>query len=194
MEIFFGILAGILKGTPFWVWPLFILLLALGLRASRRRETSLIPPLLLPLVGLSNVPTLGSLPDPETAWRIWISGYLCGAIIGFLLQKRWIITRNSWRAEVEGEWLTLSTMMLIFWASFANGILTAVAPDIITSALYLYLFPAWLGLASGSFLGRPLRMMFWPKTAQPRTGQSTTFGKKRAPKQDAPCKTLTNSS
>lgn len=159
-------LNGIVTGAPLWVWPLLLVLLALGLRASRPRETSLLPLCLLPLIGLSNLSTLAQLSDTGFAWKVWGLAYLVGAGLGFLQQGAWIVERRGWRAHVEGEWLTLCTMMLLFWANFANGAIPALAPDFANSTLYLILFPALLGLASGSFLGRPLRLLTWSESLQ----------------------------
>jgi hypothetical protein len=160
-------LKGIMTGAPLWVWPLLLVLLALGLRASRPRETSLLPLCLLPLIGLSNVSTLTGLADPALAWKAWSLAYLLGAGLGFLQQGAWIVERRGWRAHIKGEWLTLTTMMLLFWANFANGTIATLAPNLAASTLYLILFPALIGLASGSFLGRPLRLLTWNNALQP---------------------------
>lgn len=158
------LLTGILTGTPIWIWPLLLVLVALGLHSSRRREMSILPYFAMPLIALTNVPMLLSQPKATVAFSVWGLAYFCGVGFGFHIQARWIIARQGLRAEVAGEWLSLAVMMLLFWANFANGILAAVAPELTSSSSYRILFPALLGLASGIFLGRPLRILLWPRT------------------------------
>ncbi|CUH87593.1 hypothetical protein PH5382_01522 [Phaeobacter sp. CECT 5382] len=176
MELFTGILTGILTGAPLWIWPLLLLLILLGLHASRDREMSILPYSLMPLIALSNVPVLIVQPEAGMAFGAWGLAYICGAGLGFRIQARWIIARRGLRAEVAGEWLSLAVMMLLFWANFANGVTVAVAPDLVASSAYQILFPALLGLASGSFLGRPVRILLWPNAPV-----ATGYGRKQMP-------------
>ncbi|MEP2718145.1 hypothetical protein [Pseudophaeobacter sp.] len=122
---------------------------------------SVLPYFLMPLIALTNVPTLLAQHSAELGFAAWGLAYLCGIGGGFWVQGRWIIARRGLRAEVAGEWLSLTVMMMLFWANFANGIFSAISPNITASMAYCGLLPALLGLASGSFLGRPLRILFW---------------------------------
>ncbi len=164
MEFLTNFLAGIFNGAPLWIWPLLFLLIALGLHCSRRREMSILPYFLMPLIALTNMPTLLAQHSAELALMSWGFSYLAGISGGFWVQGRWIIARRGLRAEVAGEWLSLTVMMLLFWANFANGALAAVAPELTAGMAYQILFPGLLGLASGSFLGRPLRITTWPSS------------------------------
>ena len=164
MEFLTDFLAGIFYGAPIWIWPLLLLLIALGLHCSRRREMSILPYFLMPLIALTNVPTLLAQQSAELAFMSWGVAYLCGIGGGFWVQGRWIVARRGLRAEVAGEWLSLTVMMLLFWANFVNGILAAVLSELTEGLAYQILFPGLLGLASGSFLGRPLRLATWPSS------------------------------
>ena len=155
------IIVGIFTGAPIWIWPLLLLLVLLGLHASRTREMLILPYFAMPLIALTNVPTLLAQSQPERAFLAWGLAYACGAFIGFTLQGRWTLWRRGLRAKVAGEWLSLTVMMLLFWANFANGLLDALAPEVTAQAAYGIGFPALLGLASGTFLGRPLRIVLW---------------------------------
>lgn len=154
-------LTGIVTGAPLWVWPLLLLLIVLGLLCSRDRKLSILPYFLMPLIALANVPTLMLQERAELALAAWGLACLCGIVGGFKLQGRWIIERNGLRAEVAGEWLSLIVMMVLFWGNFANAIFVAVAPELTAGLAYQILFLTLLGLASGSFLGRPLRILTW---------------------------------
>jgi hypothetical protein len=159
-----GIVTGIVTGAPIWIWPLLFLLIGLGIFCSRDRKISILPYFLMPLIALTTVPILMAQQRPELAVTVWGLAYLCGILGGYRLQGRWTLSRTGLRAEVTGEWLSLCVMMLLFWANFANGVFAAVAPDLTAGLVYQILFPALLGLASGSFLGRPLRILTWPST------------------------------
>lgn len=155
-----------MTGAPIWIWPLLLLLVGLGVHASRPREMSILPYFLMPLIALTNVPLLMTQQATAMVFAVWGLAYICGVGFGFYIQARWIISRQGLRAEVAGEWLSLTVMMLLFWANFSNGILSEVAPELTTGNAYQLGFPALLGLASGTFLGRPLRIVLWPSHAR----------------------------
>lgn len=150
-----------LTNTPYWVWILFAALLITGLQSSKTRELWLLPYFLLPLLIFASLFTLLKLPNPSLAWSVWALAYLSGAIAGYTLQGRWILQRNGWRIRLKGEWLTLTMMMVIFGANFANGLLSAISPSLLATPIFLILFATATGLSSGSFLGRSLRIAFW---------------------------------
>ena len=148
--------------APLWVWPLLAVLIALGLRAARPRETSLLPYLFLPFIGAITLNTLAHLPAPALVWSAWIGAYVLGTAGGYALQRRWLIARAGWRVRLRGEWLTLVVVLVIFCANFSAGMMRAVAPDALGSSTFLTVFPAIVGLCAGSFLGRSLRLFRTP--------------------------------
>lgn len=153
----------IFTGAPIWVWPLLLLLLLLGLRASRTQEVLIPAYFAIPIIALTNLPTLAALP--ALALMAWGLAYLCGAVLGYRLQVRWILWRQGLRARLQGEWLSLAVMMVLFWANFINGVLGAVAPALAETQSYTVMLALILGSASGSFLGRPLRVLTTPDRA-----------------------------
>ena len=154
-----------LTKAPLWVWPLLVLLLVVGLRAARPRETSLAPYLFLPLLGGITLNTLAHLPAPFLVWGSWLLAYGLGTASGYALQRRWLVTRAGWRVTLRGEWLTLLVVLTIFGAGFATGVLRAIAPDAIGATAFLILFSAVTGLCAGSFLGRSLQLFLSPSQA-----------------------------
>lgn len=151
----------IFSGAPIWVWPLLLMLVLLGLRASRSQEILIPAYLAMPLVALTNLPTLATLP--AAALMTWALAYLSGAALGYRLQARWVLWRQGLRARLQGEWLSLAVVMVLFWANFINGVLGAMAPTLAESQGYNVMLALILGLASGSFLGRPLRILTTPE-------------------------------
>ncbi|MGR3623347.1 hypothetical protein [Pseudophaeobacter sp.] len=152
---------GIFSGAPVWVWPLLLFLVLMGLRATRTQDIFIPAYLAMPLIAFTNLPTLQALPLLEQS--LWALAYISGAFIGFRLQARWMVWRRGLRARVSGEWLSLSVMMVLFWANFANGLLSEIAPEVTRSAIFAGILATVLGLASGSFLGRPLRVLTWKR-------------------------------
>ncbi|MGH1356370.1 MAG: hypothetical protein ACRBBS_14985 [Thalassovita sp.] len=149
----------ILTNAPIWVWPVFLLLLMLGLRATRDRKAPLALILALPLLGVLSIRTLAGLPAPVWGWAVWGGALILGGVLGAKLQSRWLIEREGWTVTLRGEWLTLTTMMFIFWSNFATGMLQAVAPQILTAPGFVAGLACTLGLCSGSFLGRAIRTL-----------------------------------
>lgn len=170
MEIFFAILAGV----PVWIWPLLLVLVLLGLHSSRDHPVLIPTYLAMPLIAISNLPTLQAQPNLELALAVWGVTYLCGALLGHRLQTRWMITRRGLKAWVRGEWFSMAMMMLLFWVNFANALVDAVAPEISASLAFGLILATLLGLASGSFLGRALRILFWQP--QPADAMSQRLG------------------
>lgn len=152
-------ITGILSGAPIWVWPLLVLLVVLGVRASRPRQTSVLLIFFLPLLGLITIRSVGALPHPSFAWIGFGVGYLAGLILGYALQGKWIVGRQGMNISLGGEWFTMLTMMLIFWMNFAGGVTKAIGPDLYASVGFSVAFALVVGWASGSFLGIALRVM-----------------------------------
>ncbi|MCF6232983.1 MAG: hypothetical protein L3J36_07790 [Rhodobacteraceae bacterium] len=153
-------LTSILSGPPIWVWPLLALLLLIGLRATRDRQTSLIPIFALPFLGIAGLANLGILPDPALVWPSWGLAYLLMVRPAFISQqKRWLISREGMRVNLRGEWMTFAMVMTIFWANFALGAIAAVAPGILAQPGLQIGVPALQGACAGFFLGRVLGIL-----------------------------------
>lgn len=149
----------ILANIPLWVWPLFVLLLVVGLRASKTRRAPLALILALPLLGVLSLRALSALPDPTTVWSLWPLGLLTGTLLGYRLQTRWLISRQGAWVHLRGEWLTLIVTMVIFWSNFATGMARAMAPALVASTPFQAGLALLLGLCAGTFLGRAIRTL-----------------------------------
>jgi len=74
------------------------------------------------------------------------------------VQRRWLLGREASRVRLAGESLTLSVMMLVFWANFAGGVMRAVAPQTYGNPVFHIIFAGLLAASCGSFAGRALRI------------------------------------
>lgn len=150
----------ILSNVPPWVWPLFVLLLAVGLRATKTRRAPLALILALPLLGVLSLRALAALPDPTTVWSLWPLGLLIGSLLGYRMQTRWLISRQGAWVHLRGEWLTLIVTMVIFWSNFATGMARVLAPALIGSLPFQAALALLLGMCTGIFLGRAARTLW----------------------------------
>jgi len=146
----------ILANIPIWVFPLFILLLVIGLRAMRRRQLPVAVIYAIPLLGVLGLRAIIALPTSLWIWAIFAGFGALGIKTGMALQRRWLIGRNGNRVELEGEPLTLVLMMSVFAGNFVVGLVSEVAPEVLTMALFQFGFTALLSTVSGIFCGRAL--------------------------------------
>ncbi len=151
----------ILSNIPLWVMPLLALLVWLGLRATRDRETSVWPFYGLPLLGINPLITTAGLAQAELALMAFAGGYVATVVAGYALQARWIAGRDGYRVTLRGEWLSLVTFLGIFSANFVNGALQGGWPQIAATSAFAVGFGLALGALSGLFLGRGLRVLTW---------------------------------
>lgn len=149
----------ILTNTPVWVWPLFIGLIVLGLRATRERRSPVALIAALPLLGGLSLRSLATLPAPALVWSVWATALVIGAILGARLQSRWLIQREGAYVTLKGEWLTLVVLVTIFGSNFVFGALRAVAPALFSAPVLQAGLALVLGLCAGSFLGRALQVL-----------------------------------
>lgn len=155
----------ILTAAPLWVWPLFALLLVVGLQSRRARTLPMAVVFLLPAIGLVTLPTLVALPHAGAALAVHGLGYAVGAAAGYRLQVRWVLAKGDGRVRLAGENLTLAGMMTLFSAKFAHGAMVAMAPAAVSGITYVAAFAAVTGVAAGLFGGRALRTIMAPATA-----------------------------
>jgi hypothetical protein len=153
-----SMLFSLIVGAPLWIWPLLALLIGYGIRASQDRETSVLPVYLLPLLGLITLHSVVNSFGGVSVWVAYGAAYLGGAAGGYALQKRWLLARNGWRVTLKGEWITLIVVMTLFWMNYAWSATVVISPDFIAQITIQMAFAVTVGLASGSLLGRALRV------------------------------------
>lgn len=144
--------------APLWVWPLFVLLLMVGVRAQKDRRAPVVLIYCLPLLGILAFRTVWSLSAPGWIMAVFGAAYVLGLAVGYVVQRRWIIDGEGWHVDLRGESWTLLAMMLTFWANFAAGFLQAVAPAVHNGAPFQIGLAVVIGLCGGSFAGRALRV------------------------------------
>lgn len=153
------VLSGIWQNAPVWVWPLFFVLLTIGLLARRDRSSSIIPYFFYPLFGLSAANAIQGLTHVPTNWITFAAAYVIGMAIAFRWQDSLILQKSGWTMQLRGDKGTLVILMTIFFSNFIGGVLQAVAPQVLDAMAYTLVFAAIIGACSGSFTGRALRVI-----------------------------------
>jgi hypothetical protein len=153
------IVSGIWQNVPVWVWPLFIVLVIIGLMAMKPRDSSIIPYCFYPLFGLTAAQAVSGLVHVPTNWWVFAFSYLVGAALAFRWQDGLILYKVGLRMKLHGDRITIMILMAIFCSNFVNGVLEAVAPHWLNYVTYTVLFAGVIGACSGSFTGRALRVI-----------------------------------
>ena len=155
---------GILTGAPIWVWPLLVALIWLGLRSTKQRRVPVWLIFAMPLLALTSFGKVLALAAQPFGLHGYLAGYAIGALFGWIGQGGWLISKQGGFAEIRGEWFTLLAVMTIFWANFAQGVLGALAPEVLSVTLYPPVFASIIGIPGGFFMGRTLRTIATPRS------------------------------
>ena len=153
---------GILTGAPIWVWPLLVALIWLGLRSTKQRRVPVWLIYAMPLLAFTSFGQIIALAEQPYGLPGYLAGYALGVFGGWIGQRRWLISKSGGTVEVRGEWFTLLAVMTIFWANFVQGVLGALAPDMLLAPLYPPVFAVVIGIPAGFFMGRTLRTLAEP--------------------------------
>lgn len=148
----------ILQHTPVWVFVLFVALIALGLQQSRDRKIKPFVLLFVPL-GMTAL-SYGSLVSsfgPQLALQLlWLAALLtAAAAIGAYLPVRRAQVHQGY-VFVPGSWLPLGLMMVIFFAKYTVGVMSALAPELVKTTPFVLACTLVYGAFSGIFAGRAL--------------------------------------
>lgn len=160
LEFIMGWIKGLILGPPIWVWFLLVYLMIIGVKSFNTRKVPIFIFYLTPFLGLLSVRSISALEHATIAWVVFGLIYIISVFGFFMWQKRNILERHKRHMVLKGEWVSLASFMVIFWANFVQGVLTAVSPQTYQSLGFVVIFSAMLGLVSGSFLGRPLSNIF----------------------------------
>lgn len=153
---------GILQNTPYWVWGIFVLLLALGLMQTRRRRAPrlrvfILPVIMIPLSFNTIASQFGMNPLPIVAWA---GGIAIALLLNSLVFKgpagvTFIREENAF--EIPGSWIPLLLMMTIFLARFVLGVTRAINPAPVATDLFTAIVSIILGFCSGLFAARAMK-------------------------------------
>ena len=140
--------SGQANGAPAWVWPLLVVLVALGISRMRDREMPVWRLLLLPgiLVSVSVLTAFfGGLN--AAALLALTAGMVLGAMAGWWTMRDVEVHRLAGnRVRVRGEFVSLMAILVIFASRFAAGMLEVTGsslPDLPGVAELFVLIPVF---------------------------------------------------
>lgn len=147
-----------LAKIPVWVFPLFVLLLALGWRQATTR--TLRPALLawvgVAMVGLSLAGVV-TMPGPGAALLLaWATGLALALSVGRPVFHPGPLAMAGARVQVPGSLMPLVLMMTIFAAKFSIGFATGLGVAMVSSDGFQFVSAGLFGLLSGGFAARGL--------------------------------------
>jgi len=153
----------IISLTPTWVFGLFALLLALGLKQSRPGTMSLLRVTLMPvaMTALSIYGTLGAfgaVPEVMMAWLLTAVAF-AALVLRQALPKAARFDAATRTVQVPGSWVPLALMMGIFFTKYFVGATLSMQPALASNAAFGIGFAAIYGAFSGVFSARAVRLL-----------------------------------
>lgn len=162
----------ILKRTPPWVFVLFAVLLFFGALQSRTRQIGLMRVTILPvvLIGLSLSGIWGTFGGDAFAIAAWLTAVAAAVLLNRLAKwpRKVAYTAATRSFMVEGSWLPLVAMMLIFFTRYAVAVSLAIHPGLRAAPWLAPCVSVAYGLMSGAFLARALRILSSMKSPEAR--------------------------
>lgn len=147
----------IINNIPLFVWPLFVMLLIGGIKASKTNQMPLKLLMLIPAVflSLSLFSFFGRYASEPLAIVLWILCLGAGSFIGFSHIQRLELRFDKQKKMIElpGSWIPLLLSMSIFIAKFSVGMMRSLLPHLEGSILFLG-FELFSGIILGIFAGR----------------------------------------
>jgi hypothetical protein len=164
------ILIQILRGTPIWVYALFVGLIVLGYLQSKPRILAPARVAILPVaLGVFSLTRVLAVFGPDAlALLAWTAGTAAALLLNRALKQpagaRWSAATGTF--HVPGSWVPLILMMAVFFARYALAVSLVMTPGLVHSAGFATAAGLGFGLLSGIFLARALRV--WSqRTPQP---------------------------
>ena len=161
-------IADILNGTPWWVYALFIFLVASGIQALRPRSWPLariaITPLAFTAWGVASLLLAPSLGASLVLTWLATAGASAGLTLMTWRSDRISIDRATRRISLPGSWAPLARYLAIFAAKYGIAVAMALEPaaresltfwDIAVSGLAAGYFLAWLARLAVIYFAPP---------------------------------------
>lgn len=159
----------IITKIPLFVWPLFVILLLGGLRASKTSTVPIVSLLLIPFIFfcLSLFSFFGKYASDPLAIIFWFLSLGLGFSIGFFNMQRLRLQfdRKKKKVEMPGSWIPLMLSMSIFTSKFSIGMMSSMMPQLNGSLLFLGL-ELFATIILGVFAGRGINCLMRFKASE----------------------------
>ncbi|WP_422645847.1 DUF6622 family protein [Xenorhabdus doucetiae] len=153
----------IIKGTPIWVWILFIFLIQRGIKALYDREMRLdrlfFMPILFFIWAIYSV--LNETTFSDSAFLALIAGIIVGGTIGWgLWRNQPRLRKNNENGLIirSGTPLTLILIVIVFIVKFVLSAMMSIHSELLYSFNFNVIFGFICGLTDGVFWGGTLNL------------------------------------
>jgi len=150
----------LLEETPFWVYVVFVILLLLGLRATRSKTVPFKQVFFLPaLFVFWAIYTIEFLFKGHYCFLpLWLVALYLGSVLGYLQVRHWEIHVNRERGTITlpGSWIPLLLSLCIFSLRYFFSFAYSSHPDAMQNPLLYLTDLGSSGIITGILLGR-----FW---------------------------------
>lgn len=152
----------IIQHTPIWVWFVLAVLLMLGFRQSRPRclsRAALLPlPIVMPLLAVYGL--VGAFGWHVSALGGWLAGFAAALLMLRVLPAMPKVQHcGNGRVQVAGSWWPLVWMLAFFSIRYGMGVAAARAWPIMNHFAWAVANGVALGVLSGLFALRNLRIL-----------------------------------
>lgn len=148
----------LVSDTPWYVYVILILLINLGIRASKTQVIPLRKLFIIPVVftALSLHTLMTSVAFSYTNLACWFITILISAVLGWYQVARFPIKvdRENKLIKVPGTWSTLIIILLIFASKYYIGYQLAVHPYLLGQPSFEMIILAVAGFCNGWFIGK----------------------------------------
>ncbi|MFN8526686.1 MAG: DUF6622 family protein [Chloroflexota bacterium] len=156
--------AQVVQNTPVWVWPVLGIILGAGALQLRPRTipATLVVGMPVLMAGLALFGVVSSFGIRVEVIGAWVLGAAIGLVLNEHVLRSPRAARfhpGSERYEVPGSALPLVLMLVIFGARYVVGATTAMAPAVSATLVFIASACSILGLCSGLFVARALRIL-----------------------------------
>lgn len=152
----------ILINTPIWVWALLAFLVYRGVLMSRDREVTLRAIFILPLLmlGLSLQGLIQHFGVRFESVGVWLLSAVCVSVLNAaFFGKTGVRVVSEKVIHLQGSWVPLILMMLIFFLKYCENIAVVVQPELRSDAMFMSVCSISFGIMNGLFFGKLLRVL-----------------------------------
>ncbi len=146
-----------LKGTPWWVYALFIYLVVVGIKTLKPQIVSLKKIFILPLIFIVwSLLALGGKLSLGLDLSFWIPSFILGIFVGWGLTRSLRIKADKKKAliKVPGGPLTLVLILVVFGVKYYFGYTYATDPEARMNFNTVAADLTSSGIITGMFFGR----------------------------------------
>lgn len=152
----------IISKIPVFVWPLFAILLLVGLKSRKTRTVPIAVLLLIPSIFFcwSLFSFFGKYVTHPLAILFWLLCLGVGFFIGFLHMQglKLQFDKQKKKIEMPGSWIPLMLSMSIFTSKFSIGMMSSMMPHLNGSLLLLGI-ELFSTIILGIFAGRGINCL-----------------------------------